>query len=781
MTQAMTEGRDYLAYQIKVAHIPLSDRQKEAVRLYLTRNPEVSPVLNPFTRVLPEERERILRRSLRKCVSDGVVAQAANPADQHLYQNYDDDRLINTLYAQVVGLDVLETLLGDDDVSSITVINQNTILYEKHGQTYIHPSGFESQERMIEVIKNLAIRGGQQLTPASPTADLAFPPPHVVRIHLSIDPVTPRFGGFMALRRGRAVAWTLEKLTALGVMDDMVADFMRALMKIPASIIVGGEPASGKTTLLEVMISLLDGQHICVLEQAAELNPTNRLLSFFEVPPTSETISLATLTIDSLRKNAQVVIIGETRGAETGWLLFIAGAMKAIMTTLHGRNSRQVVDRLATNAQIQGDPPSPFIGNKELAKQAVANAFDFVVHCTQLPNGRRVISGIDHISGVEGETIQMENVVKAVVDVDPGHGGGKKLRVHWEWNPDWQSDDDRRGWKLPDDMDFHLRMAEVRAEVVNEESGASTRLHQKYQRACLALDQGQFNLSTRLFAELLQNAPSGFQDAEVRLRRSLQGQGNWEQLLKKARAYEQGMNRLVRRRQWTELATALRNLDVNVELRTALSSPGVTELKKYEQVLAQGQGWEQDWNVSRRRAAIFVQRGQPDKAATLLRKINLGGLNDDLRHEVRRLRLESLQSWREQAGISADQSLQINHEMFALADDTIEPGMLADLAKTIRELEEKMGRRAAINIDQMNVSAFTHINSEPKNEAGVEQQQHILYLSGVLAMQENMWDEALVCFRDIAGYRQADVFIKSLEALKKGANSGTVAEKSAAN
>lgn len=187
----ITESRDYLAYQIKANQIPLSGRQKEEVRLYLTRNPSVAPVLNPFTRVSPEERKRVIRKALRQCVSDGVVAQAADPGEQHNYRNYDDEQLLNTLYAQVVGLDVLETLLQDEDVSSITVINESTILYEKNGQTYIHPSGFENRARMIEVIKNLAIRGGQQLTPAAPTADLAFPPPQVVRIHETL-PWKPR-------------------------------------------------------------------------------------------------------------------------------------------------------------------------------------------------------------------------------------------------------------------------------------------------------------------------------------------------------------------------------------------------------------------------------------------------------------------------------------------------------------------------------------------------------------------------------------------------------------
>ena len=777
----MTESRDYLAYQIKAVQIPLSDKQKDAVRRYLTLNPEVAPVLNPFVRKLPEERDRIIRQALRQCVADGVVAQVADPGEQHFYKTA-DDALLDALYAQVVGLDVLETLLQDDDVSSITVINENSILYEKNGQTYVHPGGFESRDRMVDVNKNLAIRGGQQLTPAAPTADLAFPPPQVVRIHLSIDPVTPRFGGFMALRRGRAKAWTLEKLTALGVMDDDVADFIAALMKIPASVIVGGEPSSGKTTLLEVIISMMEGQHVCVLEQAAELNPTNRLLSFFEVPPTSETISLATLTIDSLRKNAQVVIIGETRGAETGWLLFIAGAMKAIMTTLHGRNSRQVVERLATNAQIQGEPPSPFIGNKELARQAVANAFDFVIHCTQLPDGRRVVSSIDHVARVNGDTIELDTVVKAVVSVGAVGGGRKQLHVKWDWSPDWQDETGVRRWKLPEELDFHLQMAEVRADVAHEEKGtAGAQQHSQYQRACYALDQNSFARAVQLFAELLQTSPSGYLDAESRLRRALAGLGQWEPLLKKAEQAEHGLNSLVRSREWTLLSDALRDLESSVELRVALSQR--VDMKKYRSVLAQGQKWESDWALTRRRAAGLVSRGEPEKAAAGLRQANITGLNDDLRQEARRLRLEALHLWLGQPDVSADKSLLIYHEMFALADENTDPGLLAEIAQNIRRLEQKLGR-IAVDVGQMNVAAFTGTGktgrgkttaSGKKPSGPGEQQQHELYLRGVVAMQENRWPVALESFQQIPDYRQAAVFIKSLEALQRGIGNGTPA------
>jgi len=220
---------------------------------------------------------------------------------------------------------------------------------------------------------------------------------------------------------------------------------------------------------------------------------------------------------------------------------------------------------------------------------------------------------------------------------------------------------------------------------------------------------------------------------------------------------------MIRRRQWTELDTALRGLDNNVELRVALVT--TTDLKKYRNVLTQGRGWEQEWAETRRAASGFLARGFPDKAADLLRRLNISGLNDDLRNDVRRQRLEALQAWREQNNISPVQSLQVCHEMFALVDENSEAALLGELARTIRRLERGSVSRV-VNISKLNVTGFTRPLGE-KSGGGNEQEQHELYLQGVSAMQESDWATALTCFRQIPGYRQANVFVKSLETLQK--------------
>lgn len=771
MVSSIGASRDYLALRLKPSQIQLTDRQREAVRTFLIN--KIPPqVLNPFVRMDAQERQNTIRIAMEECVRAGTLVQADYTGETHREKfSSPTESLLSSMYAQTVGLDVLEPLLNDEDVTSITVINEGTILYEKNGQVFQSPFGFENRERMVEVIKNLAIRGGQQLTPSKPTADLAFPPPQVVRIHLTIDPVTPRFGSFCALRRGREKPWTLDTLIAKGMMDDEVADFLRALMKIPASIIVGGEPASGKTTLLEVLLALLEGQHISLLEQAAELNPRNPLISYFEVPPNSDTVSLATLTIDSLRKNVQVVVIGETRGSEAGWLLFIAGAMKAILTTLHGRNSRQVVERLAANAQIQGDPPlSPFIGNRLLARESVANAFDFVVHCTQLPDGRRIITSIEYITGIIGEEIQLEIVVSADVRVIEDTGR-RKIDVSWKWSDRWLSDGrDGHKWQLPAELAFALQMAEVRSDVSKEEPGMlDTRRHEQYQRACLALDQQSYPMAVRLLSEVLQPMPAGYLDAESKLRKALQNLGQWDDLLQMADNYINAVKMLIRDREWRLLQSKLNELDDKVELRVAVNSRH--DLKDLREQISKGLVLEQEWIEARRRVKTMVGQGKAHVAAASLRRVPIGSLNREIQDEVRRVRLETLGAWVGLPTTSSDHALRIYHEMFALTDEELEPERLNFIVSKIHELEQAIGH-VDIKVEDMQVASYYQAQDIKGQGSKTEQpdkpdsERHHLYLQGVMAMNESRWSDALQVFKQIPGYRRTNMFTKSLEALQ---------------
>jgi hypothetical protein len=453
------------------------------------------------------------------------------------------------------------------------------------------------------------------------------------------------------------------------------------------------------------------------------------------------------------------------------------------LTTLHGRNSRQVVERMATNAQIHGEPPtSPFVGNKELAREAVASAFDFVIHCTQLPNGRRIISSIEHISGLDQQgDIQLTSVVAAQIQVSDGASGRKQLTVAWDFNPNWT-------W--PKDLAFAAEMAKVRTEVSQVQPGAlDARLHRQYQQACLAADQGGYATAIRFFSEILRTSPTGYLDAEMRLRQTLQAHGQWAELQQWATAYLAQLDELIRDREWQRLDFALKALDEKVELRVAVAS--IRELKPYRERLTAGLDLVDRWAEARRRVQVWVSQGNPDQAARALRQVTVGGLGDELHDEVRRLRLDVLERWAEMDGVTPEQVLRLYHEMFALVDEEIEPERMAEIINQIRTLEQQVGS-ITFDMSRLNTAAHRRTGqtgvltppqptSTPASSPAIQPvtgppetiEYHHIYLQGVTAMNEGRWTAARSCFEQVPDYRRADTFLQSLDGLgERGESKG---------
>ena len=138
--------RDYLALRLKSSRIKLTQIQRDEVRAWLVRALPAQ-VLSPFARI--EGRQAQIREAISQCIAAGVLVRGAEVGSRHTFGTPTDE-LVEAVFSQTAGLDVLEGLLADPEVTSITVISESNILYEKGGKTHQSPFGFESRDRMIE-------------------------------------------------------------------------------------------------------------------------------------------------------------------------------------------------------------------------------------------------------------------------------------------------------------------------------------------------------------------------------------------------------------------------------------------------------------------------------------------------------------------------------------------------------------------------------------------------------------------------------------------------------
>lgn len=158
-------------------------------------------------------------------------------------------------------------------------------------------------------------------------------------------------GADLTIRNFRQNALSVIDLINLGELSYNMAGrfwlYVEGLKVRPANLLIGGMPASGKTTLLNAMFSLFrPEQRVVVIEETYELNTetqenTVRLETSPELP-------MAELVKNALRMRPDLLIIGEVRGEEARDMLTAMNIGKIAMGTIHASTARDVITRLST-------------------------------------------------------------------------------------------------------------------------------------------------------------------------------------------------------------------------------------------------------------------------------------------------------------------------------------------------------------------------------------------------------------------------------------------------
>jgi pilus assembly protein CpaF len=100
------------------------------------------------------------------------------------------------------------------------------------------------------------------------------------------------------------------------------------------------------------------------------------------------------------------IVIGEVRGGEAiDMLQAMNTGHDGSLTTIHANTPRDALSRLETMIQMTGMR----LGERAM-RQQVAAAIDIVLQIARLSDGSRRITSISEITGMEGETITMQEI-----------------------------------------------------------------------------------------------------------------------------------------------------------------------------------------------------------------------------------------------------------------------------------------------------------------------------------------------------------------------------------
>ena len=362
------------------------------------------------------ELKRELRRRVQekldyvKDLSDDEVGQTIDEAllEQRELMIYPVElrrRLRKELFDSLRRLDILQIFVEDSSVTEIMINGKDHIFVEQDGKLRELDTGFESMEKLQDVIQQIVAGCNRVVNEASPIVDARLP--NGARVNIVMSPVALN-GPIVTIRRFPDKPITMERLLRLGSISLEAADFLEATVKAGYNIFISGGTGSGKTTFLNVLSHYIPSEErVITIEDSAELqlqglpNLVRLETRNSNVEGCSE-ITIRELIRSSLRMRPDRIIVGEVRGAEAiDMLQCLNTGHDGSMSTGHANSAKDMLARLENMVLMGMELPLAAI------RQQIASGVDILVHLGRLRDKSRRVLEITELVGCESGEIRL--------------------------------------------------------------------------------------------------------------------------------------------------------------------------------------------------------------------------------------------------------------------------------------------------------------------------------------------------------------------------------------
>jgi pilus assembly protein CpaF len=336
-------------------------------------------------------------------LAESVLAQEAMPLSSS-----ERDRLVNDVQHELFGLGPLEPLLADSTISDILVNSHGTIYVERRGKLEVTSVAFKDDEHLMRVIERIVSSVGRRIDESSPMVDARLKDGS--RVNAIIPPLSID-GPVLSIRRFGAEPLRMNSLIENKALTRDIADMLEMCVSARLNVLISGGTGAGKTTLLNALSAYIPvNERIVTIEDSAELQLQQPHVVRLETrPPNIEgkgEVTQRDLVRNALRMRPDRIVIGEVRGGEAiDMLQAMNTGHDGSLTTIHANTPRDALARLETMIQMTGMRLSD-----RAMRQQVASALDLVVQVARLSDGTRRLTSISEITGMEGETITMQEI-----------------------------------------------------------------------------------------------------------------------------------------------------------------------------------------------------------------------------------------------------------------------------------------------------------------------------------------------------------------------------------
>jgi pilus assembly protein CpaF len=352
---------------------------------------------------LPEDE---MRAHIQQLVTQYILVERLALNQQEL------NDFVSEILDEMTGLGPLEPLLKDATISDILINGHECVYVERGG--LLEPCGvrFKDENHLLRIINKIVSAVGRRVDESHPLCDARLLDGS--RVNVAVRPVGVD-GPLVSIRKFSKKPFHLNKLIEFNAIRPQMAEMLAAAVKARITTIISGGTGSGKTTMLNALSAFIsEKERLITIEDAAELQLQQPHVARMETrPPNLEgkgEIRQRELVKNALRMRPERIILGECRGEEAfDMLQAMNTGHEGSMATIHANNPREAISRLEQLIGMAGMPMTV-----ASIRGQIASAIRLIVQLSRLSDGKRKVTSIAEITGLEGDIIQMQEIFKFV-------------------------------------------------------------------------------------------------------------------------------------------------------------------------------------------------------------------------------------------------------------------------------------------------------------------------------------------------------------------------------
>jgi pilus assembly protein CpaF len=352
---------------------------------------------------LPEEE---IRAHIQQIVTQYILVERLALNAQEL------NDFVSEILDEMTGLGPLEPLLKDPTISDILINGHENVYVERRGVLEPLPVRFKDEQHLLRIINKIVSAVGRRVDESHPMCDARLQDGS--RVNVAVRPIGVD-GPLVSIRKFSKKPLGLNKLVEVGALKPPMAELLAAAVKARVTTIISGGTGSGKTTMLNALSAFIsEKERLLTIEDAAELQLQQPHVGRMETrPPNIEgkgEIRQRELVKNALRMRPDRIILGECRGEEAfDMLQAMNTGHEGSMATIHANTPRDAITRLEQMIGMAGLPMTV-----ASIRGQIAGAIRLIVQLSRMSDGKRRVTSIAEVTGLEGDIIQMQEIFKYI-------------------------------------------------------------------------------------------------------------------------------------------------------------------------------------------------------------------------------------------------------------------------------------------------------------------------------------------------------------------------------